>query len=142
MNSLKKFITLGTINKNLFLFSLEELKGSLCNSFFLMKTQEIDSSIYKYYPPMDIDEVVILDKMIFFYYQDFIDLDEKNNYFLARNRNYLIIAKNNSLTKLEKFFKETRFHNSLFDMHLKINIREFINQFVEYKLKLLIKNCN
>ena len=47
-----------------------------------MKLQEIDSSIYKYYPPMDIDELVILDKMIhFFNYKDCIDLDEKKVFF-------------------------------------------------------------
>ena len=79
---IKKIIIEGTINKNLFLFSLKELKGSLCNTCFLMTLQEIDSSIYKYYPPMDIDEVVILDKMIlFFNYQDCIELDEKKVFF-------------------------------------------------------------
>jgi len=47
-----------------------------------MKLQEIDSSIYKYYPPMDIDELVILDKMKhFFNYKDFIDLDERKVFF-------------------------------------------------------------
>ncbi len=140
---IKKIIIAGTINKNLFLFSLKELKGSLCNTSFLMTLQEIDSSIYKYYPPMEIDEVVILDKMIlFFNYQDCIDLDQKKSIFLASNPNHLIMARNNTLIKLENFFKKPRFHNSLFDIDLKINIREFINQFVEYKLKLLIDNCN
>ena len=72
-----------------------------------MILQEIDSSIYKYYPPMEIDEVVILDKMIlFFNYEDCIDLDQKKSIFLASNPNHLIIARNNSLIKLENFFKK------------------------------------
>ena len=54
-----------------------------------MKLQEIDSSIYKYYPPMDIDELVILDKMIhFFNYKDCIDLDEKKVFFGHKSQSF------------------------------------------------------
>ena len=59
---------------------------------------------------MDIDESVILDNLIiFFNYQDCIDLNEQRSIFMASNPNQLIIAKMHSLKKLDYFFIKPRF---------------------------------
>ena len=140
---IKIILKIGIIDKNSYLTGLALLEGCLCNKSFLMTLQEIDSSVFKYYPTMDIDETVILDNcIIFFNYQDCIDLNEQRSIFMASNPNHLIIAKINTLKKLDYFFIKPRFKNRSFDNDLKINIREFINKFVESKLNLLIQNFN
>ena len=140
---IKIILKIGIIDKNSYLTGLALLEGCLCNKSFLMTLQEIDSSVFKYYPTMDIDETVILDNcIIFFNYQDCIDLNEQRSIFMASNPNHLIIAKIHTLKKLDYFFIKPRFKNRSFDIDLKINIREFINKFVESKLNLLIQNFN
>ena len=51
-----------------------------------MTLQKVDSLIYKYYPPVDINETVILDNTIlFFNYQVRVDLNEQKSIFISRN---------------------------------------------------------
>lgn len=53
---------------------------------------------------MDIDKTVILDNLIiFFNYQDCIDLSEQRSNFIASNANHLIITKMHTLKKLDFF---------------------------------------
>ena len=54
-----------------------------------MTLQKVDSLIYKYYPPMDINETVISDNMVlFFNYQVSVDLNEQKSIFIFRNHKH------------------------------------------------------
>ena len=97
---IKIILNIGTIDRNVYLTGLSLLEDCLCNKSFLMTLQEIDSSVFKYFPPMDIDETVILDNLIlFFNYQDCVDFNEQKSIFMARNTNHLIIAKMHTLKR-------------------------------------------
>ena len=118
-------------------------KEDLLIQSFLSTLQEIDSSVFKYYPPMNIDEIVPLEKTtLLFNYQDCRDNNEQKSIFLATNPNNLVLAKNHTLRKIDLFFNKPRFINSSFDLELKNFTKGFIKEFFNYKINLLIKNFN
>ena len=138
---IKKIYHVGIIDKELHYEARNNLKGVLHNQNFLVTLQEIDSSVYKYYVPMDIDYSEIFNNRIFLYnFKDLMDLNEQKSVFLASNPTDLIIANEYTQKKLDIFFKKPRFQNTFFDLNLKTCTRKFINEFVEFKLfNLLIK---
>ena len=144
---IKKIYNDGKIDKMTFGETIENLKENsiedLRSQSFLLTLQEIDSSVFKYYPPMDVDEIVRLEKItLLFNYEDCIDYNEKSSIFLATNPNNLILAKNHTLRKIDLFFNKPRFINSSFDLEIKNFTKGFIKEFFKYKINLLIKNFN
>ena len=132
-------MTFGETRENLKENSIEDLRSQS----FLLTLQEIDSSVFKYYPPMDVDEIVRLEKItLLFNYEDCRDYNEKSSIFLATNPNNLVLAKNHTLRKIDIFFKKPRFINNTFDLELKNFTKEFIEEFFKYKINLLIKDFN
>ena len=140
---IKKIYNVGNIDKKIHYEAQNNLIGVLCSKSFLMTLQEIDSSVFKYYAPMDVDEIVPLEnKTLLFNYQDCRDYNEKKSIFLATNPNNLVLAKNYTLRKIDIFFKKPRFINNSFDLELKNYTKGFIEEFFTYKINLLIKNFN
>ena len=144
---IKKIYNAGKIDKITYGEIIGNLKGNLIGDLlsqsFLLTLQEIDSSVYKYHAPMDIDEVVPLEKItLLFNYQDCSDHNEQKSIFLATNPNNLILAKNHTLRKIDLFFNKPRFIDSSFDLEIKNFTKGFIKEFFKYKINLLIKNFN
>ena len=109
-----------------------------------MTLQEIDSSVYKYYVPMDIDYSEIFNNQIlFFNFKDLMDMNEQKSVFLASNQNNLKLANEYTQKKLDIFFKKPRFQNISFDLYLKTYTSQFIDEFVDFKgFNLFIKSLN
>tara|TARA_Y100000994_G_scaffold116200_1_gene95447 strand:- start:8 stop:451 length:444 start_codon:yes stop_codon:yes gene_type:complete len=140
---IKKIYNYGNIGKKIHYEIQNNLIGVSCSKSFLITLQEIDSSVFKYYPPMDVDEIVPLEKItLLFNYEDCRDYNEKSSIFLATNPNNLVLAKNHTLRKIDIFFKKPRFINNSFDLELKNFTKGFIEEFFKYKINLLIKNFN
>ena len=141
---IKKIFEAGFIDRKLHYEARNNLNGVLHTKNFLVTLQEIDSSVYKYWVPMDIDYSEIFNNQILlFNFKDLMDLNEQKSVFLASNPKDLIIANEYTQKKLDNFFKKPRFQNTSFDLNLKTFTRQFINEFVEFKLfNLLIKSLN
>ena len=109
-----------------------------------MTLQEIDSSVYKYYVPMDIDyREIFNNQILLFNFKDLMDINEQKSVFLASNLNNLRLANEYTQKKLDIFFKKPRFQNTSFDKNIKTYTSEFIDEFVDFKgFNLFIKSLN
>ena len=145
---IKKIIEAGVIDKKLHYEARNKLGRNSGEVFFtkcfLMTLQEIDSSVYKYYVPMDIDYSEIFNNQIlFFNIKDLMDMNEQKSVFLASNQNNLKLANEYTQKKLDIFFKKPRFHSISFDLYLKTYTSQFIYEFVDFKgFNLFIKSLN
>ena len=145
---IKKIIEAGVIDKKLHYEAINKAKRNsgevLFTKCFLMTLQEIDSSVYKYYVPMDIDYSEIFNNQIlFFNFKDLMDINEQKSVFLASNLNNLRLANEYTQKKLDIFFKKPRFQNISFDLYLKTYTSQFIDEFVDFKgFNLFIKSLN
>lgn len=145
---IKKIIEAGVIDKKLHSEARNKVGRNSGEVFFtecfLMTLQEIDSSVYKYYVPMDIDYSEIFNNQIlFFNFKDLMDMNEQKSVFLASNQNNLKLANEYTQKKLDIFFKKPRFQNISFDLYLKTYTSQFIDEFVDFKgFNLFIKSLN
>ena len=145
---IKKIIEAGVIDKKLHYEARNKVGRNSGEVFFtkcfLMTLQEIDSSVYKYYVPMDIDYSEIFNNQIlFFNFKDLMDMNEQKSVFLASNQNNLKLANEYTQKKLDIFFKKPRFKNISFDLYLKTYTSQFIYEFVDFKgFNLFIKSLN
>ena len=138
-NFIKKIHHIGIIDKQLHYEARRNLIGVLCTESFLMTLQEIDSSVYKHYVPMEIDYSEIFNnKILLFNYKDLMDLNEQKSVFLSSNPRDLIFAKEYTQKKLDNFFIKPRFKNNSFDLDLKLIMKRFINEFVAFKMFYLL----
>ena len=145
---IKKIIEAGVIDKKLHYEVRNKVRRNsgevLFTECFLMTLQEIDSSVYKYYVPMDIDYSEIFNNQIlFFNFKDLMDMNEQKSVFLASNENNLKLANEYTQKKLDIFFKKPRFQSISFDLYLKTYTSQFIDEFVDFKgFNLFIKSLN
>ena len=145
---IKKIIEAGVIDKKLHYEARNKARRNwgefLFTECFLMTLQEIDSSVYKYYVPMDIDYSEIFNNQIlFFNFKDLMDINEQKSVFLASNQNNLRLANEYTQKKLDIFFKKPRFQNISFDLYLKTYTSQFIDEFVDFKgFYLFIESLN
>ena len=145
---IKKIIEAGVIDKKLHYELRNKARINwerfLFTECFLMTLQAIDSSVYKYYVPMDIDYSEIFNNQIlFFNFKDLMDINEQKSVFLASNLNNLRLANEYTQNKLDIFFKKPRFQNIPFDLYLKTYTSQFIDEFVDLKgFNLFIKSLN
>lgn len=145
---IKKIIEAGVIDKKLHYEARNKFGRNSGEVFFtecfLMTLQEIDSSVYKYYVPMDIDYSEIFNNQIlFFNFKDLMDMNEQKSVFLASNQNNLKLANEYTQKKLDIFFKKPRFQSISFDLYLKTYTSQFIDEFVDFKgFNLFIKSLN
>ena len=145
---IKKIIEAGVIDKKLHYEARNKVGRNSGEVFFtkcfLMTLQEIDSSVYKYYVPMDIDYPEIFNNQILvFNFKDLMDMNEQKSVFLASNQNNLKLANEYTQKKLDIFFKKPRFQNISFDLYLKTYTSQFIYEFVDFKgFNLFIKSLN
>ena len=145
---IKKIIEAGVIDEKLHYEARNKARRNweefLFTECFLMTLQEIDSSVYKYYVPMDIDYSEIFNNQIlFFNFKDLMDMNEQKSVFLASNQNNLRLANEYTQKKLDIFFKKPRFQSISFDLYLKTYTSQFIYEFVDFKgFNLFIKSLN
>jgi len=145
---IKKIIEAGVIDKKLHYEARNKARRNLgevlFTQCFLMTLQEIDSSVYKYYVPMDIDYSEIFNNQILiFNFKDLMDINEQKSVFLASNLNNLTLASEYTQKKLDIFFKKPRFQSISFDLYLKTYTSQFIDEFVDFKgFNLFIKSLN
>ena len=145
---IKKIIEAGVIDKKLHYEARNKVGRNsgefLFTECFLMTLQEIDSSVYKYYVPMDIDYSEIFNtQILLFNFKDLMDINEQKSVFLASNLNNLRLANEYTQKKLDIFFKKPRFQSISFDLYLKTYTSQFIDEFVDFKgFNLFIKSLN
>ena len=141
---IKKILDAGVIDKKLHFEARRNFGEFLFTQCFLMTLQEIDSSVYKYYVPMDIDyREIFNNQILLFNFKDLMDINEQKSVFLASNLNDLGLANEYTQKKLDIFFKKPRFQNISFDLYLKTYTRQFIDEFVDFKgFNLFIKSLN
>ena len=145
---IKKIIEAGVIDKKLHYEVRNKVRRNsgevLFTECFLMTLQEIDSSVYKYYVPMDIDyREIFNNQILFFNFKDLMDMNEQKSVFLASNQNNLKLANEYTQKKLDIFFKKPRFQSISFDLYLKTYTSQFIDEFVDFKgFNLFIKSLN
>ena len=127
----------GTINENIHLKARNYLKGFLDTQSFLQTLQEIDSSVYKYYVPMDYQYEILNGKINLYSLIDLKDINKQRSIFTASSIKDLEFAKISTLNELDIFFKKVRFYNSLFDRQIKNITNKFIYEYVEAKFEFI-----
>ena len=137
----KEFIQIildeGIINKNIHFKARHYLKGFLDTQSFLQTLQEIDTSVYKYYVPMDCKYEILNGKINLYAFIDLKDINKQRSIFTASSIKDLEFAKISTLNELDIFFKKVRFDNFLFDRQIKTITKKFINEYVEAKFIFL-----
>ena len=141
----KEFIQIildqGIINKNIHFKARHYLKGFLDTQCFLQTLQEIDTTVYKYYVPMDCKYEIFNGKINLYAFIDLKDINKQRSIFTASSIKDLEFAKISTLNELDIFFKKVRFDNFLFDFQIKNITKKFINEYVEAKF-LFLSNKN
>ena len=87
--------------------------------------QEIDSSVYMYFYPMELDFLKI---------HEMKDKKNKKSIFSSNSYSEIMIAKKYTMNKLYKFFEKVRF-DPIEDQIVKMATRLFIRNFVNEKIK-------
>lgn len=137
----KEFIKIildeGIINEDVHFKARNYLKGFLDTQSFLQTLQEIDSSIYKYYVPMECQYEILNGKINLYSSIDLKDINKQKSIFNASSIKDLEFAKTSTLNELNIFFKKVRFDNLSFDRQIKTIANEFIKEYVEAKYEFL-----
>ena len=115
----------GKIDRYIFLLSFFVQNTFIKDIFRVL--QEIDNTVYKYHYPMEIN---------FLIYEELIDQKNKISIFTASTISELYIGKKVTMKKLNKFFQKERF-DIIYDQYLKLEVRIFIRDFVNAKVKYL-----
>tara|TARA_Y100001978_G_C23450787_1_gene317587 strand:+ start:135 stop:524 length:390 start_codon:yes stop_codon:yes gene_type:complete len=87
--------------------------------------QEIDSTVYMYFFPMELDFLKI---------HEMKDKNNKKSIFSANSYSEIMLAKKYAMNKLNRFFEKVRF-DPIEDQIVKMATRLFIRSFVYEKIK-------